>query len=194
MAQAQVTSVEAIELFRAKFIVFLAQARNVLEEASNEVVRMRPWLQDEKRMFWEQELRRRARKLEEAKQELFNATLSKFHETIALHRMAVQRSDEMQSESSGSVGRKPEGRVLLVRNRPETEATPRSACVLPQPLHLCASFLFFFPAFLQRWQRCHPPYPHEDLQCVYVDGGRGTFSRACKFVLLTDHVTLFFIV
>ncbi|MEI6077251.1 MAG: hypothetical protein WCS94_16850 [Verrucomicrobiota bacterium] len=98
MAQAQVTSVEAIELFRAKFIVFLAQARNVLEEASNEVVRMRPWLQDEKRMFWEQELRRRERRLEEAKQELFNATLSKFHETIALHRMAVQRTQQSVRE------------------------------------------------------------------------------------------------
>ena len=98
MAQAQVTSVEAIELFRARLIVFLSQARAVLEEAGNEIVRLRPWLQGEKRLFWEQELRRRERRLEEAKQELFNARLSKFHETVALHRMAVQRMQNAARE------------------------------------------------------------------------------------------------
>ena len=71
--KAQITSVEAIESFRAKLIVFLGQARPVLEEIGNEVVQTRLWLQNEQRTFWEHQLRLRGRRLEEAKQELFNA-------------------------------------------------------------------------------------------------------------------------
>ena len=58
--QAQITSVEAIESFRAKLIVFLTQTRPVLDEAASEVSRTRLWLQNEQREFWEHELRVRA--------------------------------------------------------------------------------------------------------------------------------------
>ena len=90
--QAQITSVEAIESFRAKLIVFLTQARSVLDEAANELSRTRLWLQNDQRTFWEHELRLRGRRLEEAKQELFNAKLSQFQDSTALHLMAVQRT------------------------------------------------------------------------------------------------------
>ena len=74
--KAQITSVEAIESFRAALILFLAQARPVLEEVGNEFSRTRVWLQNDQRMYWDHELRSRSRQLEEARQELFNATLS----------------------------------------------------------------------------------------------------------------------
>ena len=64
--KAQITSVEAIEAFRAKLIVFLGQARPVMDEVGNEMSRARFWLQEEQRRFWEQQLRLRARRLEEA--------------------------------------------------------------------------------------------------------------------------------
>ena len=87
--KAQITSVEAIESFRADLIVFLGQARPALEEVSSEMARMRLWLQDDRRVFWEMELRKRGRKLEEAKQELFNATLSQLQEASALHHICL---------------------------------------------------------------------------------------------------------
>ena len=39
--QAQVTSVEAVEAFRASLIIFLTKARSVLEETSDDVLRAR---------------------------------------------------------------------------------------------------------------------------------------------------------
>src|SRR5271170_5206620 len=90
--QAQITSVVAIESFRGKLIVFLSQARSVLDEAANELVRTRLWLQNDQRSHWDHEMRVRGRKLEEAKQELFNAKLSQFQESTGLQLMSVQRA------------------------------------------------------------------------------------------------------
>jgi len=102
--KAQITSVEAIESFRAKLIEFLGQARPVLDEIGNEVTRARLWLQDEQRLFWENQLRLRGRKLEEARQELFNARLSQFEEATALHHMAVQRAQRAVQEAEAKLG------------------------------------------------------------------------------------------
>jgi len=97
---AQITSVEAIENFRARLIVYLSQARPVLEEVGSELSRTRLWLQSDQRMFWDHERRKRERKLEEAKQELFNATMSAIQSgTTALLQMTVQRSQRAVQES-----------------------------------------------------------------------------------------------
>jgi hypothetical protein len=102
--QAQITSVEAIESFRSKLIVFLTQARSVLDEAANELSRTRLWLQNDQRALWEHELRSRGRRLEEAKQELFNAKLSQFQESTALHLMAVQRNQRAMQDAEDHIG------------------------------------------------------------------------------------------
>ena len=102
--KAQITSVEAIGSFRSQLIVFLGQARPVLEEVANEMSRTRLWLQNEQRMFWENELRRRERRLEEAKQELFNATISSLPTgTAALLRMTVQRTQRAVHEAEAKM-------------------------------------------------------------------------------------------
>ena len=102
--KAQITSVEAIESFRAQLIVFLGQARPVLEEAGNEMSRTRLWLQNDQRMFWEDELRRRERRLEEAKQELFNARVSSLPTgTAALLQMTVQRAQRAVHEAEAKL-------------------------------------------------------------------------------------------
>ena len=90
--QAQITSVEAIESFRAELVVYLAQIKPVLDEVTSEVLHTRSWLQDDRRRFWEQELRVRNRRLEEAKQELFNASISRMNEAKSFQQMAVQRA------------------------------------------------------------------------------------------------------
>ena len=97
--RAQVTSVEAIESFRASLIVFLSKVRPTLEEVSDEVLRLQAWLQNDQRRIWESQLRRRGRQLEEARQELFNATLSRLQEATALQHMAVQRAQRAVHEA-----------------------------------------------------------------------------------------------
>jgi len=97
--QAQVTSVEAIESFRGSLLVFLSKVRPVLEEVSDEVMRLQFWLQNDQRRYWEVELRKRGLKLEEAKQELFNAALSQLQQATALQHMAVQRAQREVGEA-----------------------------------------------------------------------------------------------
>jgi hypothetical protein len=101
--QAQITSVEAIESFRASLVVYLSQTRPLLEEISREAVQTRLWVQNDRRRFWELELRRRLRKLEEARQELFNAKLSILQEASSLHYMAVQRAQRAVAEAEGKL-------------------------------------------------------------------------------------------
>ena len=96
--RAQVTSVEAVESFRACLIVFLKNARAALEEARDEVLRARSWVQDDRWCYWENQMRVRSRKLEEARAELFRARLSQFHESTALQLMAVQRAERANRE------------------------------------------------------------------------------------------------
>ena len=95
---ANITSLDAIETFRAGMVVYLGKARPLLEEISGEIIRTRQWIEDDQRRHWENQLRLRSRKLEEARAELFNATLSKLSTTTALSQMAVQRADRSVRE------------------------------------------------------------------------------------------------
>lgn len=103
--QAQVTSVEALDAFRSYLIVYLSQMRPTIDEAGSEVVRMRHWLQVEQRQHWEQQLRQRRRKLEEAQAEAFNAKLSAFQTSSTVHNMAVEKCRRAVEEAEQKLGR-----------------------------------------------------------------------------------------
>lgn len=102
--QAQITSVEALEAFRADLIVFLSQMQPVIDEAGSEVVRMRFWLQNEQRQVLESQARRHHRRLEEAQAELFNARLSTLQESTILQTMAVQKNQRAVQETEHKLG------------------------------------------------------------------------------------------
>lgn len=97
--QAQITSSAALEAFRSDLIVYLAQMAPVLDEAGGEVLRMRGWLQNEQRDFWENQLRRRRRKLDEAQAELFNARLSTLQNSTIVQHMEVQKARRAVDEA-----------------------------------------------------------------------------------------------
>ena len=59
--RAHVTSVDALESFRANLIIYLSKARPTLDEVSADVQRIHGWLENEQRTHWENELRRRSR-------------------------------------------------------------------------------------------------------------------------------------
>jgi len=104
MAQrAQVTSVEAVESFRAALIVYLKSARATLEEGCDEILRARAWVQDDRRPHWQNEMRLRGRKLEEARAELFSARLSQFQDSTSLQLMAVQRAERAVREGEAKL-------------------------------------------------------------------------------------------
>jgi hypothetical protein len=97
--RAHVTSVDAIELFRANLIAYLGKARPVLEDACDEVFRTRQWLQQDRRVHWENQLRRRRKILEEAEQTLFGARLGNLREPTSAEMAAVTRAKRALDEA-----------------------------------------------------------------------------------------------
>jgi hypothetical protein len=95
---ANVTSLDAIESFRSSLIVYLSKARPTLEEVSTEVARTRSWLQNDQRVYWERQMRSRARDLETAQAELFSARLSTIQNVSASQEMALHRAQRAMRE------------------------------------------------------------------------------------------------
>ncbi len=109
--RAHVTSVDALESFRANLIVYLSKARPALEEVSADVQRMRGWLDSEQRTHWENEVRRRRQALEEAQAALFSARMSRLSQASSAEQLAVQRTKRALDEAEGKL------RVLKQWNR-----------------------------------------------------------------------------
>jgi hypothetical protein len=101
--RAQVRSVEALEAFRSNLIIYLSKARPTLEEVSTDVQRVRSWLENEQRVHWEGEVRRRTRALEESQAALFSSRLSRIREASAAEQMAVQRARRALDEANGKL-------------------------------------------------------------------------------------------
>lgn len=89
--KAHLSSAEALEVFRTRLLRYLEKATLVVDEAGGEVRRMRVWLQERKK-FWERQLRLRSRALEEAQHEAFGARLSPLKQSSEARQMAVRRA------------------------------------------------------------------------------------------------------
>lgn len=90
--RAHVTSVEALEAFRASLVIYVTKARPTLEEVSADATRTRLWLENEQRVRWEGEVRRRTRVLEDAQAALFSARVATLREETSAEQMAVHRA------------------------------------------------------------------------------------------------------
>ncbi len=101
--QARITSVEAIEAFRADLLVYLDKARNVTDEVSEEITRTRAWLQDDRSRHWAQQVKRRTLELEARQQELFSAQLGSTKRNIQAELVAVRRAKHALEEAEAKV-------------------------------------------------------------------------------------------
>ena len=89
---AKVTSLEAVESFRARLIIYRDKAARVLDEVSDEVTRTRVWLESERPSFWQAQIRRLTRELQQAQQELFSAQLSGLRDASYAQQASVQKA------------------------------------------------------------------------------------------------------
>lgn len=89
---AKVTSLEAIEAFRSRIIIYREKAGRVLDDVSGDVMRTRLWLQNDRTTFWEGQIRKRNKVLEMRQQELFSAQLSGMLDASVVQKQAVQRA------------------------------------------------------------------------------------------------------
>ena len=97
--RAKVTSIDALELFRAKMIVFLDRAGGILDDVTDSVRRTKLWLENEGRREWEQELRRRTRKMEQAEQDYLSARNSSFKDSTQYEKMQLNKAKEAVEEA-----------------------------------------------------------------------------------------------
>lgn len=97
--QAKITSLEALESFRANLIIFMTTAHRCVDEAGDEVRRTRQWLQGEQRTHWEGEARRRKRVLDQAEADLYSARLSDLKDRTIVQEEAVRKAKRALAEA-----------------------------------------------------------------------------------------------
>jgi predicted ATPase len=97
--QARVKSVEAIELFRSQLIVYLSKARPTVEEVGAEISRARGWLQEDRKQYWESQLRRRLKLLEQAQETLSTAKMANLRSVTTAEQQAVRAAERAVREA-----------------------------------------------------------------------------------------------
>jgi len=97
--QARVSSIDALEQFRAELIQYILKARTALEEASSDVRHTQDWLDRDRYLHWSNEIRKRTKLLRQAEQELYSANLTRPLEAHALHKMAVHKAKRALDEA-----------------------------------------------------------------------------------------------
>ncbi len=96
---ANVSSIGALETFRADLISFLEKARVALEDAEGEVRRTRTWLDVDRANHWTGRMKLRLKQLEQAEAEYYNARITRPTENHAFHKMAVAKAKRRVEEA-----------------------------------------------------------------------------------------------
>lgn len=92
--QAKVSSIDALESFRADLIRYVEKARAALEDAEGEVRRTRTWLEADRSKHWTAQMKLRVKQLDQAEAEYYNARITRPTENHASHKMAVARAKQ----------------------------------------------------------------------------------------------------
>lgn len=87
--QAKVSSIEALDMFRASLVIFLTKARRSMDDTGDEARQTRMWLQHDRVVHWEGEIRKFSRVLDQAEQDFMSARLTKNNETALMVRKAA---------------------------------------------------------------------------------------------------------
>jgi hypothetical protein len=100
---ARITSIEALERFRASLIIFLNKSRSSIDQVTDEIRRTRSWIQNDQRTHWESEARKRARTLAQAEQELLSARMTKALDNLSAQQLAVKKARHALEEAADKV-------------------------------------------------------------------------------------------
>ncbi|MGV3757727.1 MAG: hypothetical protein ACO1QS_20285 [Verrucomicrobiota bacterium] len=97
--QARVSSVEDLERFRSQLIVYLEKLTGAVDNVTDEVMRTRAWLENDRRLQLEGDLKRQAKVLEMAQQELFSSRISNLQPSSLDRQMAVRKAKQKFDET-----------------------------------------------------------------------------------------------
>ena len=184
--RAQVTSIEALDSFRAELLVYLSKMRPLLEDSSDEISRTRLWLQSDRRLHWESQVRRRTKELAQAQQALFSAELANLRGPAMAERMAVQRRERALADAQEKL-RLVKRWTIEFDHRAEPLAKQLESLhsVLTQTIPKAAAWLAQAVKTLDAYARVAPPKtatstqpPREDLTGASPDQPGVTSSEA----------------
>jgi len=96
---AKVSSIDALEAFRASLIRYIEKARAALDEAESEVRRTRTWLETDRARYWEFETKKCRKRLEAAEADFYNARITRPDESHVAHKMMVARARRALEEA-----------------------------------------------------------------------------------------------
>jgi hypothetical protein len=157
---ANVTSIEAIDAFKASLIVYIEKAGCVLDDVSDDVLRTRTWLQTDRQLHWKNQTRQRTRELAQAEQELLTARLSGMPEAIKARRMAVNKARLALGQAEARLAR-----VKQWQHQFETQVESRAKVVtqlrhsLAYDMGKAVAFLEGAAATLAAYADMAPPNP-----------------------------------
>jgi len=103
--EANVRSIETLETFRASMIVFLTKARRSIDQVGEEVQRTRNWLDQDQKLHWQTELKKRTRAMEQAQQELVTARYSTLRASTTMQEVAVRKAKAAVQEADEKLRR-----------------------------------------------------------------------------------------
>lgn len=101
--QARISSIDALEVFRAELIHYIDKARVALEDMTGEARRTRTWLEVERTHYWTAQLKKLTKQLEQAEAELYSANLTSPLASNALQKMAVARARRKLDEAEAKM-------------------------------------------------------------------------------------------
>jgi hypothetical protein len=97
--QAKISSIEALESFRADLIQYIAKARVALEDMEGDVRRTQTWLDTDRTQHWQRQLKLWTKNLHQAEQELYSANLTNPQASNAFQKMAVLKARRKVEEA-----------------------------------------------------------------------------------------------
>ena len=105
MTEARVRSLDALNTWRSSLIVFQTKARRGVAQVTDEVKRLRQWLELEQRAHWESEIKKRSRKVDQAGQELLTARNSTMRGTLMVQEQALRKAKAALAEAEDKLRR-----------------------------------------------------------------------------------------
>ncbi|MEO5913720.1 MAG: hypothetical protein ABIS50_05775 [Luteolibacter sp.] len=117
--QVKISSIDALEAFRADLIQYIAKARVALEDMEGDVRRTQTWLDTDRTQYWGGQMKLWTKNLHQAEQELYSANLTNPQASNAFQKMAVLKAKRKLDEAEDKI------RVLKKwRQTFENRATP----------------------------------------------------------------------
>jgi hypothetical protein len=162
--EAKVRSIDELEAFRANLIVFVSKARKAIDSVGEEIRRTRLWVESDRGPFWQAQVKKRSRLLEQANAELITARMSNFVENPMLQQQQVRKAKAALEEAEQKVmrckhwSRSFDSTVMPLAKKLES-ITQFIDFDMPQAIQFMAQIIRLLDAYAERISSMEPKAP-----------------------------------